>query len=301
MPGGGAHVTAAVVALGMAVALLGVLVVGLLRSHADILRALHELGVGDEQLAGAARARAAPISAPTVRTVAGVPEPGDTSALGRLVDIDGLAPDGGAVRVGLAGARGMTLLAFLSSGCSTCLDFWRAFATDEVERVPGRDTRVVVVTKGPEDESPSSVAELAPDRVVTVMSSRAWDDYGVPVSPYFLLLDGTSGVVGEGAGASWAQVVDLLGKAVADAGMQLDAGARLTRRDLLRGGDREQRADRELAAAGIEPGSPDLYRPVTGPDDEDPLVSAPVDDEEPLPVAGPADDAPWADAPEPTS
>ena len=37
--------TALVVALAVVVGLLTVLVIGLLRSHADILRALHELGV----------------------------------------------------------------------------------------------------------------------------------------------------------------------------------------------------------------------------------------------------------------
>ena len=40
--------TALVVALAVAVVLLAVLVAGLLRSHAEILRALHELGAGLE-------------------------------------------------------------------------------------------------------------------------------------------------------------------------------------------------------------------------------------------------------------
>ena len=73
----------------------------------------------------------------------------------------------------------MTLLAFLSAGCSTCRDFWRAFGTDEVEQVPGRDTRRRRHPR-PEEESPSEVAALASDRVTTVMSSAAWDDYDVP-------------------------------------------------------------------------------------------------------------------------
>ena len=37
---------ALVILLGLAVAVLGVLVIGLLRSHAEILRRLHELGAG---------------------------------------------------------------------------------------------------------------------------------------------------------------------------------------------------------------------------------------------------------------
>ncbi|HLT70463.1 MAG TPA: hypothetical protein VKZ72_09880 [Acidimicrobiales bacterium] len=276
--------TAAIVALGVVVGLLGVLVVGLLRSHADVLRALHDLGIGEDDLAAAGSAegrrsigRRTTRTTGEVRMVPGVAAPGDSSSLGRLVDVSGVDPHGGAVHVGIDGSRGMTLLAFLSAGCSTCRDFWRAFGTDEVEQVPGRDTRVVVVTRGPEEESPSEVAALASDRVTTVMSSAAWDDYDVPVSPYFLLIDGSRGVVGEGAGGSWAQVVDLLRKAAADAGLVLDdegGRPRFTRRDLLVGRDRELRADRELAAAGIEPGSPELYAPLhavppgDGPDGE---------------------------------
>lgn len=258
--------TAAVVVLGVAVALLGVLVVGLLRSHADVLRALHELGIGEDGLqssAGASHEHAAgerlAVGDPGIRTVPGVAEPGPESALGRLADVDGVDPHGGAVRIGLHGASSATLLAFLSTGCSTCAEFWRAFGTDEVDAVPGDDTRVVVVTRGPDEESPAAVADLAPQQVTTVMSSAAWDDYLVPVSPYFVLVDGTRGVIGEGASASWAQVVDLLGKAAADAGMALDGGPRMSRRDLLRGRDREARADRELEAAGIEPGAPELF------------------------------------------
>ncbi len=90
-----------------------------------------------------------------------------------------------------------------------------------------------------------------------------------------MLVEGRRGVVGEGASASWAQVVDLLGKAAADAGIDLDggetAGRRPTRRELLTGSHREQRADRELAEAGIEPGAPQLYEPVhvpAQPDDD---------------------------------
>ena len=264
--------TAAIVGLG--------LVVGLLRSHASMLKAFHDVGLGEDALAGTAAPDGARVSGMQIRppgdagirTVPGVAAPSATSALGRLADIDGVDPQGGAVRVGLSGAKGTTLLAFLSTGCSTCHDFWRAFGTDEIDAVPGDDTRVVVVTRGPEEESPAAVAELAPPRVTTVMSSAAWDAYDVPVSPYFLLVDAAHGVVGEGASASWSQVVDLLAKAAADAGLPADRGSRLSRRALLSGGgrEREQRADRELADAGIGPGSPDLYAPLHAVDDAEP-------------------------------
>ena len=54
-------------------------------------------------------------------------------------------------------------------------------------------------------------------------------------------------VVGEGAGASWPQVANLLGQASADA--------------VLRGSGavRETRDNDALRAAGIEPGHPSLY------------------------------------------
>ena len=264
--------TAAIVSLGVVVALLAVLVIGLLRSHADVLRALHDLGVGEDQLAGSARPSrlARSLGDPAVRTVDGVAAPGPSSALGRLFDVTGVSPGGGAVRVGLEGSPGTTLLAFLTAGCSTCQDFWRAFGTDEADRVPGHGTRIVVVTRGPGEESPGAVAELAPSRVTTVMSSQAWDDYDVPGAPYFMLVDGSRGVVGEGASASWGQVVDLLGKALADAGIEPGRAPRAgwSRRDLLRGRAREERADRELEAAGIEPGSPELYAPLHDADHE---------------------------------
>ncbi|MDP1807295.1 MAG: hypothetical protein Q8K72_19110, partial [Acidimicrobiales bacterium] len=82
--------------------------------------------------------------------------------------------------------------------------------------------------------------------------------YDVPVSPYFVLVDGPSGrVVGEGAGTSWQQVVDLLGKATADADISPATPRRSPAR--MSGQDRAERVDRELRAAGVEPGDPSLY------------------------------------------
>ena len=44
------------------------------------------------------------------------------------VDIAGETPDHDAVSIAIVGAKHLTLLAFLTSSCSTCLDFWDAFA-----------------------------------------------------------------------------------------------------------------------------------------------------------------------------
>lgn len=250
--------SALLVVLFVITGLLALLVVGLLRSHADILRALHELGVGEAQLA-----------APATTRRAGARPARDSSAAGarstshEVHDITGVTPDGGAARVSLNASRGTTLLAFLSSGCGTCQGFWDAFDTDAVDDLPGSDSRVVVVTRGPEEESPATIAQLAPSRATTVLSSEAWDAYGIPASPYFILIEGSEGIVGEGSAPTWGQVVELMGKAAADAGMLL-TDTKLSRRDMVMGRDRELRADRELARAGIAPDDESLFRPALG-------------------------------------
>jgi hypothetical protein len=253
-------VTAAiVVAFGLALLLLGVLVVGLLRSHAEILRALHDLGVNLEDGAPTPAARSTTVSrhAP-LRTAPGVPGPRSDEPLGEATDITGQLPRGGAAHVAVRDVEHATLLAFLSTGCGTCGTFWDALRDDPTAGLADASTRVVVVTNGPEAESPAAVADLAPAGIVTVMASEAWDDYGVPVSPYFVLVDGPSGrVAGEGSGTSWAQVLDLLGKAEADTQVQRRERTRPITR--MSGQDRADRVDRELRAAGIEPGDPSLY------------------------------------------
>lgn len=271
--------TVAVVLLGVVVALLTVMVVSLLRSHAEILRALHDLGVDLDpstpvDAARSARAvRAAQLGASPVGTDPteeapfvtrdGVPGPADllgTSAQ----DLLGLDPRGDAIAVGVTTDTRRTLLAFLTTGCTTCRMFWSAF-TSGVE-MPAPDIRLVVVTQGEEAESPAAVAALAPDDVTVVMSTDAWEDYGVQMAPYFALVE-RGEIIGEGAAATWPQVVDLLGRALVDTGRALapSGGGRRSRRALLTGRDRADRVDAELAAAGIGPGDPRLYEPVAAP------------------------------------
>lgn len=216
-----------VVVQAVAIALLGVLVCGLLRSHAEILRSLHRLGVNVDDPASAP---AVSLASPRTRA----------SAVSAAVDIVGATPGGEAVQVGVVGARHDTLVAFLSSGCSTCAEFWRAFAQPPAAlRLPA-DTRLVIVTKDPAEESARRVRELAPDGVPVVMSSQAWKDYGAPVTPFFMHVDGPSGAIaGQGTGGTWAQVASMLAQA--------------------RGDEGEADVDRKLLAAGIKPGDPSLY------------------------------------------
>ena len=118
---------------------------------------------------------------------------------------------------------------------------------------------------GADRESPAQVAVLAPSGVTTIMSSGAWADYAVPGAPYFVLVDGAANrVAGEGTAPSWARVIELLGEAAGDA---RTSGP--SRRELLTGRQRVDRADRALRDAGIAPGHASLFAaPVAAPDDE---------------------------------
>lgn len=257
---------ALVVVEAVAIGLLGLLVAGLLRSHAEILRQLHELGAGFKRDTGERDTGEVHDPAfPGVRPGVVPPRAGTTPAF----DVAGVTPGDEAVAFGVAGAPVDTLLAFLSSGCATCEGFWRELRRPERLALPD-GVRLVVVTKGPADESESAVRALAPPEVPVVMSSQAWSDYQVPGSPYFLYVHGPSAtVVGEGAAGSWRQVVALMRQALADTGPTGGDPGRPGHRDAGDGAYREARADRELLAAGIHPGHPSLY-PTEPPEEERP-------------------------------
>lgn len=183
--------------------LLSLMVAGLLRSHAEILRALHRLGV---DLDGGSEPRQATGGAPA----------------GRAYDLAGVTPGDDPVHIGVLGGRQATILAFLSSGCTTCEPFWDGLRRGE-PRLPDR-ARVVAVTRGPGQESPARLRVLAPGDVPVVMSDAAWADYAVPGSPYFVYVDGGR-VAGEGAARDWGQLRSLLARAVADGRAGHGAGA----------------------------------------------------------------------------
>lgn len=244
--------TVLVTLLAVAVGLLAILVAGLLRTHAEILRSLHELGVGlDPDRSGP----------PGTRPGVPGPRPAGTE-LGDL-DLTGTTPTGESIHVAVTGTDHLTLVAFLSSTCLTCQQFWTAFAQPRLD-VPG-GARLVVVTKEAAAESESAIRRLAPSTLTTVLSGGAWDAYGVPGAPYFVLVDGPTGrLVGEGSATSWEQVRDLLGQALADAGVAAEGGRRVERGALAErarrdGAAREAHVDDDLLAAGIEPGDPSLY------------------------------------------
>ncbi len=233
-----------VAALTVVVMLLTVVVIGLLRSHGEMLQAFNELGVTFGHEGGHQHGASTPMPDPQRkqshalhardRVTQGT---GD----GTVYDISGTTPRGGALAVGLQNRNERTLLAFLTSGCATCRNFWDAFRNDAA--LPRSVDRLVIVTKSNDEESPAALANLAPNAHSVVMSSEAWDDYGVPVSPYFVLIDGSSGTIdGEGAASTWTQVGSLLSRAEADTEAE-----------------NERRIDLDLRTAGIAPNDPTLY------------------------------------------
>jgi hypothetical protein len=211
--------------------LLVVLVVGLLRSHAEILRRLQPAeGAGSTEPGGGLE----------------IPPPPRGSGVRGGHDLAGTTLAGDAVKVGLGPEAPPTLLAFLSSGCSTCERFWGDLRRGETPRELPRGVRIMPVTKDPSEESPSRLAKLAGDSVAFVMSSAAWRDYGAPGAPYFVYVE-RGEVHGEGSASSWQQISALLRDAIAD-------------RRVPHGGERRTReVDRVLAASGIGPEDPSLY------------------------------------------
>lgn len=241
---------ALVVVEAVAIGLLGLLVAGLLRSHAEILRALHQLGAGLDDQGGSGGARpAGPVAVGLGRRGAGAGAGGVEAA----TDLSGVNQHGEPVRVGVTGTSQDSLLAFLSSGCSTCAGLWRQLATGPgPELGPAGPIRVVVVTRGPEHESRSQVAALAPSSVPLVMSSPAWEAYRVPGAPYFVHVDGRSGrILGQGSAPRWDQVATLVARSAADARLPAEPGT-------------ASRVDRDLQAAGIGPGHPSLQHTDVG-------------------------------------
>jgi hypothetical protein len=220
---------------GIVILLLTVLVAGLLRSHADILRTLDRLEGRD----GIDRTPTPGLGlGPTRRSTGSVP-----------VDaLIGLTLDGEARTVALRDSRGFVLAAFLSSGCSTCRSFWSSFDKD----LPHPDIRPVIVTKGAHEESLSELRRMAPRAVLTLLSSETWDAFRVPGTPYFQLIDASDGsVLGEGSAASWPRLMDLIRRGMGDSDE-----TKLGRSTAERLVD----SDEELRRAGIEPGDDTLYR-----------------------------------------
>ena len=255
-----------VVVEGVAIALFALLVLGLLRSHALILRALHELGAGldlePEGNAGRGAHRAGadrstgPVPVDIERGVQPATRPATVA-----VPITGTTLTGEEVTIPVQGEGRRTLVAFLSSGCGVCQTFWDELSSG-VPDVPG-DARLVVLAKGTDEESVSRLRELAGTSLEVVQSSDTWQAYGVPGSPYFVYVE-DGAITGEGSSTSWKQVRDLMAQSVRDTAEARRRAGRSARPAGVALGPMTDlvdvaRADRELLGAGIRPGHPSLY------------------------------------------
>lgn len=218
--------TLAIVVLieGLVLAVAVLFIVALLRSHAEILRRLEDLGMDRP---------------------ANLPPRGAGLAQSDVAEIAGQTLRGDATKLTMGTGSGRTLLAFLSSSCAVCETLWTTFDPNlEV----ARGARLVAVTKGPERERMARLLELAPAGLDVVMSSDAWEHYEVPSTPHFVLVeDGT--LLGRGGATSWEQIRTMVGDADRDSDIYR---ARTT-------SERAARAEEALAAAGITPGHPSLY------------------------------------------
>ena len=233
-------VYAVVVGLTVTVLLLGLLVVGLLRTQAEILRRLDSLGVRlDSDDASA------PLTlGPTVR---------NRSA---KTDLTGVTPFGDPTVVSLGVGEDPVLLAFLSTTCTSCTEFWDGLDSDSMVLHNAR-YRVVPVTLGPDEESPSRAQKLANPGVEVLMSSDAWAAFDVPGAPYFAVVDPEAGtVIGEGSASSMDSLVTFLGDAAGD--RRWDREHKLNAPDRT-DADREKMIDEELKRAGLYPGDPRLH------------------------------------------
>jgi hypothetical protein len=176
--------------------LLALLVFGLLRSHAEIIRAVQSYGreLGRDDLTEASPHDLPPTAGQVVPALGIAGETIDKKPaeypLWATDDRD-------------------TVLAFLTTGCTTCQTFWDAFQSDDLE-LPS-ETRLIVVAKDRRHESRARLRRLAPANHDLVLSSDAWTTYQVPASPYFVYITGANAMVaGQGTAESWLQVLNLL-------------------------------------------------------------------------------------------
>lgn len=206
--------TALVAVETVVLALLALVLVGLLRSHAEILRRLPEATGGDGTHDHPDGATGSGGSADPTRPRMSTHLPGPRGTGGPVVDIVGSTLDG--TQMSVSPSKTDTLVAFLSSGCLTCKTFWDGLRADTREPLP-QDIRLLVVVKDRDMESPSRLRDLAPSDIPVLMSSQAWTDYDVAMSPYFLFVGAASGTVrSEGSASSWEQVRSLLRDAIED-------------------------------------------------------------------------------------
>jgi hypothetical protein len=114
--------------------------------------------------------------------------------------------------------------------------------------------RVVAVTLGPDEESPTRATSLMKSDVDVVMSSETWSQFKVPGAPYFVVVDPLdNAIVGEGTAPDMRALNTFLSDAAGE--RRWDREKRADRTDA----DREKMVDDELRRAGLHPGDSRLH------------------------------------------
>jgi hypothetical protein len=233
------------IVIGVLLVVALIYIVALLRSHADILR---RLALIEERAGAGARTASPELDAAQGDLVPAAPAIGG-SQVTTAGPISGTTLHGDSVTLSFGPGSPMSLIAFLTSGCTSCAPLWAGL--HEARDLASLAPRIAVVTHDPTRESPTRLERLAPAGTEVIMSSTAWADYAVPGSPHFVLTDGAGGILGRGSALSWAQLQTMVADAQADA--RRAAGSVRTT------AERAERSEQALASAGIAPGHPSLY------------------------------------------
>ncbi len=237
--------TVVVVIEAVVLLVLGLVVAGLLASYSGLNERIR-------RVEGRAPQQRLPPDDFALTPVEGHREDGTT-----VLQLVGRTPLGDEVILPTAGVDHDLLVAFLSSGCTSCGSLWADLREGRLPVLPAY-LRLVVVTRGVTDESPAAIADLAPDDIDVLMSTEIWEDFSTPGSPYFAYVEGATGrVVGEGTALSWTQVLALVATSSGDAAVVSETGRDLAKPRSDR--DRENGVDLLLLNAGILPGDPSLY------------------------------------------
>jgi hypothetical protein len=237
-----------VAALTVTVGVLTLFVLGLLRSHGELMRRIADLEARPSpgSLAPGVVPRPDKIAQPVVPLIEGLDTGLDPYRL-----VVGEVPEP------------YLLVAFLSTTCLSCLDIWRDIidGRDEAARVVAGDAvaSVMIVLKGREYENLGKASALAAETPVPVVfSGTAWLELEVPGTPYFALIaTADQRVVGAGSAQSWGQLRSL----ASDGMLEISFAAKGSSNG--RDGYRSiiEREDEELRRAGIHPGHPSLHAP----------------------------------------
>ena len=167
----------------LVLALLVVLVAGLLRSHARILQALHSLGVDLDSATGN-EPQPAGTTAATTPVALRLPKLSVTRpAGGPAFNITGMAATGESVSIAVLGARVDTLIAFLSTGCTTCAGFWDALRAGAGDDLPDC-TRLIVVTRGGKPWVVLAPPAL-PVQAEAADGQLKWPDFAARLAPHY--------------------------------------------------------------------------------------------------------------------